>query len=88
MLLVNFHTLDQCANDFAAREPIGFVQTCLDPRCKLVEASQDEREFALQAHFIGDLLRLVLTLLQTFSHTCNPGFKLVFVDQPLSITIK
>ena len=34
-----------------------------------------------------DLLSLFFDLLQAFSHTCYPGFKLLFVDQSLSVAI-
>ncbi len=63
------------------------MQPCLDPCGKLIQTTQDEREFTFQARFIFDLLGLCFDLLQTFSHPRYPGFKLSFVDQPLGIAI-
>src|SRR6266567_8944340 len=64
LLLFNFHPLDQGSNDLTACQPIGFVQSCLDPCSKLVKVTQDERQLALQAHFICDLLGLCFDLLR------------------------
>src|SRR6266700_1037645 len=87
LLLVNFHPLDEGPNDLPARQPIGFIQSCLDPCSKLVKATQDKRQFALQAHFICDLLGLCFDLHQTFSHPCYSGFKLCFVNKSFGIAI-
>jgi hypothetical protein len=76
LLLINLNALNECPNDLPARLPISFMQPGLYPRSKLVKTTQDERQFLLQAGFIFDLLGLLFNLLQTFSHTGNPGFKL------------
>ena len=87
LILVNFDPLDECPNDLPTRKPVGFMQSCLDPCGKIIQTTQDEREFTLQARFIFDLLGLLFHLLQAFSHPCHPGFKLPFVDQSFGITI-
>ncbi len=87
LLLVDLNPFDQRANDLSTRQPIGFVQSCLDPSGKLIETTQDQPEFSLQTRFIFHLLGLCFHLLQAFSHTCHPGFKLLFVDESLRITV-
>jgi hypothetical protein len=87
LLLVDLHALDQRPNDLSPSEPIGFMQSGLDARGNLIEATENERQFSLQARFIFDLLDLCFHLFQSFTYACHAGFKLVFVDQSFRIPV-
>jgi len=85
--LANLNALDERSDDVPTRLPIGLMESIGNTPCELVEATQNEGEFPLQACFIFDLLSLCFHLLQPFSHAHYSGFKLFFVDQSLGITI-
>ena len=63
------------------------VQPGFDSCSKLIETTQEQREFSLLANFIPHVLGLLFHLFQPLSHMRHPGFKFFFLDESFSITV-
>src|SRR5215471_1920811 len=83
----DFHPLDQRPDEVAFACPIGSLQAVVEFGGKVLQAANNQLQFALHGGLFRQRLALLLQPGEALAQAGNPGLKLGLIDEALRVTV-